>query len=78
MLTPDVMDALRWVAEVVACITAAAITVIYTGSVVTLMWFLCRESGQEGENWWSAVVEDYEGPQEDSRGIPPPPPKRQH
>lgn len=69
MLTPDAMEALRWTAEVVGGIAAVAITAIYTASVVALMWFLCRESGQEGANAWEAVYEDYEGPQEDSRGV---------
>lgn len=69
MLTPDAMEALRWVAEVVGGIAVVAITVIYTGAVVALMWLLCQESGQEGTNAWQAVFEDYEGPQEDSMGI---------
>ena len=69
MLTPDAMEALRWVAEVVGCITAVAICAIYGASVAALMWLLCRESGQEGANVWEAMYEDYEGPQEDSRGI---------
>ena len=78
MLTPDAMEALRWTAEVVGCITAVAICAIYGASVVALMWLLCRESGQEGANVWEATLEDYEGPQEDSSGIPQPPPKRQN
>ena len=69
MLTPDAMEALRWAAEVVGCIAAVVICAIYAGSMVALTWLLCHESGQEGANAWPAVVEDYEGPQEDSRGI---------
>ena len=69
MLTPDAMEALRWTAEVVGCIAAVVICAIYAASVVALMWLLCRESGQEDANAWEVVYEDYEGPQEDSRGI---------
>ena len=69
MLTLDEIEALRLTAEVVGCIAAVAITAIYVASVVALMWLLCRESYQEGANVWEAVYEDYEGPQEDSRGI---------
>ena len=69
MLTPDAMETLRWTAEVVGCIAAVAIIATYVASIVALMWLLCRESGQEGANVWEATLEDYEGPQEDSRGI---------
>ena len=69
MLTPDAMEALRWVAEVVACIAAVVLCVMYAVAMTVLVRLLCRESGQEGANAWPAVVEDYEGPQEDSRGI---------
>ena len=78
MLTPDAMEALRWVAEVVACIAAVVLCVMYAVAMTVLVRLLCHESGQEGANAWPAVVEDYEGPQEDSSGIPQPPPKRQH
>lgn len=69
MLTPDAMEVLRWTAEVVGCIAAVALCVMYAVAMTTLTYLLGRRSSQEGANAWSAVVEDYEGPQEDSRGI---------
>ena len=69
MLMPDAMEALRWTAEVVCCITAVALCGMYAVSMTALAYLLSYRSGQEGENWWPAVVEDYEGPQEDSMGI---------
>lgn len=68
MLTPDAMEALLWVAEAVGCISAVALCAMYAVAMTALVRLLCQESGQEGANAWQAAVEDYEGPQDDSRG----------